>query len=220
MSRSGVILRLAALPALLFVILFGSAGRLNIPAFWAYIALATIVISGCYVAAGPELMRERMKPAAGGKDHLLRRLAAPLMIAHLSIAGLDVGRFHWSDTVPAPLQIAAFAAYAACMSIWVTSMRQNRYFSSVIRIQRDRGHKLIDTGLYSIVRHPGYAAALTTYIWSGLALGSWCSLILSVAMTSLFARRIVLEDRTLQEELDGYREYATRVRYKVLPGVW
>ena len=174
--------------------------------------------------AGFSRSRIRSCPAeayiTGAITQQMRILAVPIMLAHLAIAGLDVGRFHWSDRVPLWVRIVAFGGLIACLSIWALAMHHNKFFSSVIRIQRDRGHRLVDTGPYRIVRHPGYASALTTYLWSALALGSWWSLVPGAFMTVLFFRRIVLEDRTLQEQLEGYRDYAARVRYRVLPGVW
>jgi protein-S-isoprenylcysteine O-methyltransferase Ste14 len=106
------------------------------------------------------------------------------------------------------------------MGIWALAMRENKFFSSVIRIQRERGHRVIDTGPYRVVRHPGDAAALTIQMWSGLALGSWWSVAPAAVMSLLFIRRIVIEDRTLQDEFDGYKDYTQRVRYRVVPGVW
>lgn len=220
MSWLAVMLRFAIMVASFGALLFGFAGRFDIPAFRAYLLLFAVTMPVMYIAAGPELMRERIKPPPGGKDQLLRILAIPITVAHLAIAGLDVGRFHWSDTVPLRLQVASFIALAACMAIWALAMHENKFFSSVIRIQRERGHRVIDTGPYRVVRHPGYAAALTIPIWSGLALGSGWSLVPSAFMVLLFVRRIVMEDRILQDQLDGYRDYAQRVRYRVVPGLW
>jgi protein-S-isoprenylcysteine O-methyltransferase Ste14 len=216
----GVMLRLSVLMALLGSVLFFAAGRIDIPAFWAYLLVYALMIPVMCLAAGSELMRERIKPGAGGKDKLTRILALPFTIVHLAIAGLDVGRFHWSDTVPRWLQIVGFVMLVVILAVWARAMRENRFFSPVIRVQRERGHRVIDTGPYSIVRHPGYAAALTTYVWSALALGSWWSMVPGLFMILVFLRRTMLEDRTLQAELEGYREYTQRVRYRLVPRVW
>ncbi|HWR50548.1 MAG TPA: isoprenylcysteine carboxylmethyltransferase family protein [Bryobacteraceae bacterium] len=220
MSWVALMLRFAIMVAVFGAVLFGSAGRLDIPAFWVYLLLFALTVPLMYRAAGSELMRERIKPPPGGKDQLIRIVAVPMMLAHLAIAGLDVGRFHWSDTVPVWLQVASFAALAVCVGVWGLAMHENKFFSSVIRIQRERGHRVVDTGPYRIVRHPGYAGALTIQMWSGLALGSVWSLAPAVVMAFLFIRRILLEDRMLLDQLDGYKDYAQRVRYRVLPGVW
>jgi protein-S-isoprenylcysteine O-methyltransferase Ste14 len=220
MSFLSVMVRFAIMLALIAAVLFGSAGRFDIPAFWAFILLCAVILPCMYFAAGPELMRERIKPPPGGKDQLIRILALPIGLGYFAIAGLDVGRYHWSDTVPLALQAVSFLAVAACMSIWGIAMHENKFFSSVIRIQRERGHRVIDTGPYRVVRHPGYAGAITMPMWSALALGSWWAAAPSVLLALLFFRRILMEDRTLHEELEGYKEYAQRVRYRIVPGVW
>jgi protein-S-isoprenylcysteine O-methyltransferase Ste14 len=216
----GVVLRFLVMISLLGAVLFLSAGRTDIPAFWAYLAVFAAMIPIMCLAAGTELMRERVSPGEGGKDRATQVLALPITVVHFVIAGLDVGRFHFSDTVPRWLQICAFVGLLAILAMWARAMRENRFFSSVIRIQRDRGHRVVDTGPYRVVRHPGYAAAATMLLWSGVALGSWWSMAPGVLMTLLFLRRTMLEDRTLHNELEGYREYAERVRYRLLPGVW
>jgi protein-S-isoprenylcysteine O-methyltransferase Ste14 len=109
---------------------------------------------------------------------------------------------------------------AGGLGIWSLATRENRFFSSVIRIQRERGHRVISTGPYRIGRHPGYAAAIWIYPLSGLALGSWWSLAPSVLASLLFIRRTILEDRTLAAELQGYREYGRQVRYRLVPQIW
>lgn len=220
MSWRAVLPRFAIMVFFTGGLLFGFAGRFDIAAFWAYLLLLAAAMPVMYVAAGPELMRERIKPPPGGKDQLIRILAIPIMLAHLAIAGLDVGRFHWSDSVPVPLQAVSFIVFALCLGVWALAMHENKFFSSVVRIQRERDHRVIDTGPYRVVRHPGYAAALTTQVWSGLALGSWWSAAPALAMALLFIRRILIEDRTLKNELPGYKDYAQRVRYRILPGVW
>jgi protein-S-isoprenylcysteine O-methyltransferase Ste14 len=220
MSSIQVILRFLTLTLVIGVLLFGFAGRVDVWAFWAYLLVFAVMGPVMYAAAGHDLMRERLKPGPGGKDQLTRILAVPILLAHLALAGLDVGRFHWSDTVPTWLQVVALFGLVGGMAVWALAMHHNKYFSSVIRIQRDRGHRVVDTGPYRLVRHPGYAAALTLYVWSGLALGSWWSLLPGLLMTLLFIRRITLEDRTLEEQLEGYAEYSRRVRYRVLPGIW
>ncbi len=215
-----VLIRFAIMVVLFGILLFGSAGWFDIPAFWTYLFLLAVALPVMMRAAGPELMRERINPPPGGKGQLISILAIPIMFAHLVIAGLDVSRFHWSDSVPVQLQITSFVVLAVGMSIWGFAMHENKFFSTVIRIQRERGHRVIDTGPYRFVRHPGYAAAFTITMWSGFALGSWWSAAPSVFVALPFVRRIVLEDRTLHEQLDGYKEYAERVRYRIVPGIW
>jgi protein-S-isoprenylcysteine O-methyltransferase Ste14 len=97
----------------------------------------------------------------------------------------------------------------------------NRFFSSVIRIQSDRGQHVISTGPYAFIRHPGYLAGIVIIVASGVALGSWIATAFLITLSLPFLlHRAITEDRVLQAELPGYRDYAERVRWRVLPGVW
>lgn len=96
----------------------------------------------------------------------------------------------------------------------------NRFFSAVVRLQTDRGHHVVTAGPYRIVRHPGYVGIIVGCMCSPIALGSWLAAVPMVPCLALFVRRTVLEDRFLRENLDGYADYANRVRYRLLPGLW
>ena len=213
-------LKVAAGVGSLAVLLFGSAGRIDLPFVWAYLAVLTCVmlVALCYVDA--DLQRERARPGPGGTDRNLRILVLPFFAVHLVVAGSDIGRYHWSDTVPPLLQVAGLVGLAAsyAVSIWAVSV--NRFFSSVVRIQTERGHHLITGGPYAWIRHPGYAASLPMLLFGGLALGSWWSLTANVPVAILLFRRLLIEDRFLHENLEGYRDYAARVRHRLIPGVW
>lgn len=213
-------LRVLAFEAILAAALFVSAGRWDLPWSWALIGCHTIAMMVLMTKIDPELRSERFRPAPGGKDRWLRLIGTPLLLAHLVIAGLDVGRFHWSDTVPVPLRAAALVTYVLGLSWSVWAMIVNRFFAPVVRIQAERGHHLIDTGPYRRMRHPGYAGMVLSTISGGLVLGSWWSLAPVALMLLLVLRRVVLEDRFLHEELGGYPAYADRVRYRLVPGVW
>lgn len=213
------------LPVLLFPLvlgglLFGVAGRIDLPFFWA--ALAVPTIAGLFMVhrLDPELMKERWHPGAGGVDRHTRMVAAPFWLAHFVIAGLDVGRYHWSDSVPAALQVVGLVLVVAgyVLAGWAISV--NRFFSPVVRIQSERGHVVVTEGPYRWVRHPGYAAILLGLPAGGLMLGSWWSLAPFIPAAVLILRRTVIEDRFLQQHLEGYAEYAERVRSRLLPGVW
>jgi protein-S-isoprenylcysteine O-methyltransferase Ste14 len=136
------------------------------------------------------------------------------------VAGLDVGRFHWSDRVPLAVQLLGLVALAAAMAVMTWAVAVNRFFSSAIRIQIDRGHHLVMAGPYRYVRHPAYACAPFLVVGGGLALGSWLAALLGLIAFLPLLRRTAQEDRTLREQLDGYAEYARKVRYRLLPGVW
>jgi protein-S-isoprenylcysteine O-methyltransferase Ste14 len=143
----------------------------------------------------------------------------PAMLAIPIVAALDDGRYHWSyvpwwgSLVGYALIIAGFVGVT-----WVTSV--NKFFEPSVRIQTDRGHRVIDTGPYAIVRHPGYALGYPLFLGMPLALGSLWALIPAMLLGPLLVLRTIWEDQTLRDELPGYQEYAQRVRYRLVPGVW
>ena len=213
--------RAAAFPLMVAAVLFTAAGSLELPQLWAYVLLNALFTVVGLAVMDPELIRERERP--GGVCIYRRPVGVPVALGvfgHWIVAGLDVGRYHWSDTVPPVLQVASFAALAASMAITTWAAHVNRFFSSVVRIQTERGHHVVDRGPYAVVRHPGYAAGIVLCLASGLALGSWWSVAIAVAGVPGILWRTVAEDRTLQRELSGYADYAARVRYRLVPGIW
>ena len=215
-----IVLGLSVFFGLFIGVVFGAAGRWDIPMFWAYFGVLMTMMLLALIGADRDLMKERSRPGPGGKDHELRWLAIAVMLAHLAVAGADVGRYHWSDTVPRWLQITALGLIAVALGFSKWATMTNRFFSSVVRIQRDRGHRVVDTGPYAYVRHPGYAAAITWFVMSGPALGSWASAGVALLGVPLFFRRLFLEERMLFAELEGYREYAQRVPWRLIPRIW
>jgi protein-S-isoprenylcysteine O-methyltransferase Ste14 len=201
-------------------VLFGCAGRVNLPFFWAWLALSVTATFTIVWRMDPGLLEERRRPGKGGVDRHLRFIAAPLWLAHIALAGLDVGRFQWSGTMPVALQIGGLTMLAATYVLSGWAVGVNRFFSPVVRIQAERGHVLVTTGPYRWLRHPGYAAALIGMPSGGLALGSWLSLVPAGVMLILVVRRTALEDRFLRLNLDGYEAYAHRVRFRLIPGIW
>jgi protein-S-isoprenylcysteine O-methyltransferase Ste14 len=195
-------------PLAVAAVLFLSAGRVDIPAFWAYVAfLAAVSVAGLLII-DPELMDERRRP--GGRPMPARYLwAAAAAAAHWAVAGLDRGRFFWS-AIPGSVEAAALIAAAAAGAFGLWATRVNRFFSSVVRIQSDRGHTLVTGGPYRWVRHPGYL----------FAVGSWPATLIGLMGEPFLLWRTASEDRFLQANLPGYRAYAQRVRYRLVPGVW
>ena len=200
-------------------ILFISAGRLDLPFFWGFLGVIIAAWVVTLALMDRDLMQERIKPGPGGIDRQLRFALLPSFIVALVVAGLDVGRFGWSH-VPPWLQIAALAFVAAGygLSAWAVSV--NRFFSPVVRIQTERGHRLVTDGPYRLIRHPGYCGSLAVMLASGLALGSWWAVLPTLATAAHLLRRVIIEDRFLHAQLDDYTAYARRVRYRLLPGVW
>ena len=142
-----------------------------------------------------------------------------LMTAHWVIAGLDVGRFEWSR-VPDALRLAGAIGYGLSLIVMLWVTRVNTFYSSVVRVQTDRGHRVIADGPYRFIRHPGYAATMIAMIAGSAGLGSWLGMAPLLLMLPFFIRRTLLEDRMLQAELPGYAEYAQRVRYRLIFGVF
>ncbi len=201
-------------------VLFGSAGRLDLPWFWAFVIVHGLLLALQRATVDEGLRRERAHPGPGGCDRRLRRVALPLYLTHLVVAGLDVGRWNWSGLIPLWVQGIGLAEYACGLGIAIWAMAVNRFFSPAARIQCERGHCLITSGPYRYVRHPGYAGGLLAMLGGGVALGSWWSLLPMLPVALLTLRRIVLEDRLLRAELGGYEQYARRVPSCLVPGIW
>jgi protein-S-isoprenylcysteine O-methyltransferase Ste14 len=212
--QSGIFLILTA------VALFASAGTIAIPSFWIYLAIFGAVFVSAFLWLDPGLLRERMRPG-GQRPPLALRLFSGVLFLHWIVAGLDRGRFHWTDTVPPWLQAAGLCALIAGYGLAFWAMTVNRFFSSVIRIQSDRGHVVVTTGPYAVIRHPGYTAGIIIMVASGVALGSWISaVVLMIGSLPFLLYRVVTEDRVLRAELPGYSDYAARVRWRLFPGLW
>jgi protein-S-isoprenylcysteine O-methyltransferase Ste14 len=214
-------LRAFPFAALVMLLLALPAGRWDLPMFWAYTAVLWLSAGTIFTlvqARSPELIKERLRPPAD-RDRATRRIALPVMIAHYVVAGLDAGRFGWTR-VPFPLQVAGLVLLAAGMALVGWTLLSNPYASSAVRIQAERKQRVITTGPYAIVRHPMYLGVLFFGLGSGAALGSWFAAALLTPLVALFVRRTLFEDRMLHDELEGYAEYAARVRWRVVPGLF
>ncbi|SRR5579884_1050653 len=202
------------------IALFASAGTLRIATFWIYLAILAASLIASLLWLDRDLVRERMRPG-GNKPPLGLRLFPALFLAHWAVAGLDRGRFHLTDFVPPWLQWLALAALAIGYALAFWAMAVNRFFSSVVRIQSDRGQYVVRGGPYACIRHPGYLAGIVIVLASGMALGSWLAdALLVVCCLPFLLYRVLTEDRVLRAELPGYRDYAERVRWRLLPGLW
>ncbi len=200
--------------------LFALAGRWDLPFLWAYAVVVAALIAALIQTVDPDLLRERRSPGPGGQDRSGRLLLGALGAAHFVIGPLDTGRFHWSPPPPPWLQAFGLMLFAGAMAVLVWAMAVNRFFSPVVRIQAERGHHLVTAGPYRFVRHPGYAAMVIGLPASALALGSWWAGVPAAAFAFLVLRRILIEDPFLIANLPGYPQYAARVRFRLLPGVW
>jgi protein-S-isoprenylcysteine O-methyltransferase Ste14 len=140
-------------------------------------------------------------------------------LAKYILAGLDV-RYGWTAQMPLTIQVIALVVSALGYALGTWAMVTNAYFSMIVRIQEDRDHAVVSDGPYRYVRHPGYTGTTTFELATPIMLGSLWALLPGVLAAALTVVRTALEDRTLQEELDGYRDYAQRVRYRLLPSIW
>ena len=162
-----------------------------------------------------------------GKDQNVKRwdkVLAPLMAISLSfplfiVAGLD-HHFGWSPEFPIWLNILGLLLIIIGYTFASWAIIENRFFSSVTRIQKERGHTVCDSGPYRVVRHPGYAGKVLALPGIFMALGSVWTIIPVIVALIIAVTRTALEDKTLQEELPGYRNYVNRVRYRLIPGVF
>jgi protein-S-isoprenylcysteine O-methyltransferase Ste14 len=214
-----LVVQSAGLPVLVALILFGAAGRVDLPLYWIYAMIIAAVSVGGLCLIGEELARERMRP--GGKPPSWSlRLTFLLCLLHWAVAGLDRGRFHWSDGVPRSLRLAALVTFAVGLALTLWAMHVNRFFSSAVRIQRERGQRVIDEGPYRWVRHPGYLGAMPAITASGIVLCSWLATAFGALGCLWLLWRTLAEDRLLRAELPGYEAYAQRVRWRLIPGLW
>jgi len=199
-------------------------GRLDFWQAWAFGAASFILFAYASLALAdrPELILERLHPGPGAKpwDKYFLASFAVLYIAVLAVAALDAGRFAWSPPLPAWAYALSHLAYAVGFLFSLWAVRVNRFFSTLVRIQKERLHTVVDSGPYSYARHPGYIGAFFYIAATPVMLGSLRALVPAGFLLAFLIWRTCLEDRTLRDELPGYTEYAGRVRYRLLPGVW
>ena len=221
-----VLITLAVEALILSALLFGAAGTILWPAAWAYLVLffaGALWITLLLARYDPALLAERMRsPVQKGQPVWDRMFLVAMIVAWcgwLPLMGLDAVRFRWS-AMPVWLQCAGGALMI--LSFWMINrvFQENPFLLAVVKIQKERGHKVISTGPYAIVRHPLYAAVLIYLSANALLLGSWYGLAASLVLIGGVVIRTAMEDRELRRSLEGYTEYAGRVRYWLIPLVW
>lgn len=224
MSRRQAVAYAIGLPLSLLVLLFLPAGGLNWRPGWLFVA---VLVLGFGVSAlvlarvNPVIYRarSRFQPGTKGWDKSLLAVILPAMVAILPIGALDAGRFHWSS-VPNWVMALGYAAILVGIAVTAWAQAVNPFFEPGVRIQSERHQKVIDTGPYRLVRHPGYVAALLLFFGMALALGSLWALVPALIAAALLVVRTAWEDRLLRAELAGYTDYARRVRGRLIPGIW
>ena len=206
------------------LVLFLAAGDLSWSWAWLYLSLYTlgVVINALFLLPkSPELVAERGEPKEGVKewDRKLTLPGAIFWLLTFLVAGLDY-RFGWTGMVSFYLHILGLLIYLIGNVFTMWALNENVYFSTAVRIQEERGQTVVSSGPYALVRHPGYIGMILHVSSLPLLFGSLWAFIPALMMDVLTVIRTSLEDRTLQEELAGYRDYAEKVRYRLLPGVW
>lgn len=220
--RRGVISLVPTL-AIMALLLFVPAGTPAWSLAWWFLAafvVCTVIAIAVMWRVNPDIFVARARVQAGTKswDYIFIALVVGGITLVLPVAGLDF-RFGWSS-MPGWLvglgYIAFFIGYAG--QVWAQGT--NRHFEPGVRLQQDRGHKVIDTGPYALIRHPGYVTGSLLAIGMALMLGSWWALVPALVATVAFIPRTLFEERMLRDGLPGYTEYTQRVRYRWVPGVW
>ena len=207
-----------------FAILFISAGRLNYWQGLVYVIIGLImsVLNYTVFRIDPELLNERSKPGDGTKkwDKAILGLSLLVTISMYITAGLDSGRYHWSPDFHWSLSFMGIILTMSGQLLFLIAQKQNKFFSSTVRIQTDREHVVCETGLYKVVRHPAYLGSVIQAVGFPLLFGSLWSIIPICFLIILFITRTSLEDKTLKNELKGYPEYCDKTSYKLIPYVW
>ena len=224
MKKNQLIIKQLAGTCFLFLVLFISAGRINYWQGWVYISIGLFMflISNTVLRIDTELMNERSKPGEGAKkwDKLILALSFLFLIFMFIVAGLDSGRYQWSSHIHWSLYVLGIVLTIAGQLLFIIAQKQNKFFSSVMRIQTEREHTVCETGLYTVVRHPAYLGSLIQTLGFPILFGSLWSIIPVSFTILLLLIRTYLEDKTLINELNGYREYTHKTRYKIIPYFW
>ena len=207
-------------------IVFGAAGTIDYAGGWVYLGemIAFSVVFGVYFArVDPGLLRERLKPPMQKDQPLADKLIlVPILLLLLGGMGFmaaDAARWRWS-TMPPSLQGAGCGLLFATMLFMAWTMRANSFAAPVVKIQKERGQKVITTGPYAIVRHPLYFGGLFYVAATSLVLGSFWGLATVPLVAFGFAVRIGIEEKALRDGLQGYDDYARRLRWRLVPFVW
>ena len=205
-------------------LLFGSAGRLDWQTGWIFM----LTLFGCVsinfftlLKTNPEVIEERSHLDKGAKkwDVVITSVATIFILATLAVAGIGE-RYSWRGLLGPGWVYTGIIMFVAGDLFFLWAMAVNKYFSKLVRIQTERGHRVVTSGPYRIVRHPGYLGWSVMWIGTPLILDSLWAFIPAILSIILIVVRTALEDSTLQKELPGYLEYVSTVSYKLVPWVW
>ena len=223
-----VILRVLGDALVVAIVLFATAGTIAWPRAWVLLAVLLIVRMLSAIAVfrvNPALLRERATVLVHREQPWADRIVllafmATAFIGVPMIATLDVFQWRLLPDPPQFLAIVGLVLFALGWVIKALALRENAFAVTVIRLQGERQHKVVDTGVYNLVRHPMYAGSPCVLLGQSLWLGSYTAALYALLPLALLMLRIALEERFLRRELAGYSEYTSRVRYRLLPGIW
>jgi len=223
-GKVAMLVRHAVRLVLFLGLLFGAAGSLYWVPGWVFVAVTVgggLLLYAYVERTQPGLMKRRTRIGSNTKrwDKVFLGVYFAFYFAILAVGALDAGRFGW-DPLPAWSTWVGVAVLVTSYVLFAWAMGHNRHFEATVRIQHDLEHRVIDTGPYGIVRHPGYVGGLLAVVGSALVLQSWIALLPGAVAGIAMVVRTWAEDRTLRRELEGYAAYAERVRYRLLPGLW
>lgn len=206
-------------------LLFASAGTLHWLSAWVFLLTCVVLGPLCgwwLYRVDPALLAERLRPVLQrdqpAADKVFMTVFIVAMLGWLVVMGLD--RRHLASGMPASVQVLGLALFVLSTLFILSVFRENSFAAPVVKLQAGRAQRVISTGPYARVRHPMYSGMILFFAGVPLLLGSWWGLAMVPLFVALFAVRIRIEERTLHEGLPGYSEYAARVRYRLLPGVW
>jgi protein-S-isoprenylcysteine O-methyltransferase Ste14 len=205
-------------------ILFVSAGKTDYFQGWIFLItnIITALMNFWMIRNDLELMTERSNIRKGAKswDKIILGLSAVIYLINVIVAGLDSGRFQWSPNFHWSIYTLGIVLTIIGQVIFLKARKENKFFSSVVRIQTDRGHTVCNTGIYKIVRHPGYLGMIISLASLPLITGSiWSIIPTAIAIILLFIRTY-FEDETLKKELTEYTEYTFRTKQRLIPKIW
>lgn len=203
------------------VLLFVSAGRLTWTWAWIYLGTFILIVTVNAFFLPKDLIEERGKTKENVKkwDRVIMTINIIPALGLLVVAGLDY-RFGWSPLLVGWIPVVSLVLMFLGNALFSWAMISNHYFSTAVRIQIDRNHQVATGGPYNYMRHPGYVGFIIINLATPLVLGSLWALIPGAIMAVLFIIRTALEDITLLKELEGYKEYAEKVKYRLIPGIW
>jgi protein-S-isoprenylcysteine O-methyltransferase Ste14 len=202
-------------------LLFLSAWSLRWTWAWVYLAMCIFILIINLVVIPAEVIEERGRKKKNVKrwDKILSAINIFPILGMYILSGFDY-RLNWSIDLSVPIHIIALILFFMGAMLFTWSMASNKFFSTMVRIQTDREHKVVMEGPYNYVRHPGYVGFILMLFATPIALGSLYGIFMSGIVTGILMVRTALEDKTLRKELDGYEDYAGKIKYKLVPFIW